>query len=266
MTTLDFQRKKTAGEKITMVTCYDYWSAQIIDRTDIDCILVGDSLAMVMHGHSSTLPATVDIMKLHVEAVSRGAPQKFIIGDMPFLSFRKGLKPAMDAVEKIMTSGAHAVKLEGVWGHEQIIEHIVQSGVPVMGHVGLTPQSVHQLGGYKVQGRTTSAVEDLLAQAQKLEQLGCFSVVVECVPHTVGKYLAERIKIPVIGIGSGAAVDGQVLVLHDMLGFNLNKTPKFVRRYVDGANIISTALQSFCRDVKNVDFPSHLEVYHDSNV
>ncbi len=252
---LDFQKKKLAKEKITMLTCYDYWSAALLEQTSVDAILVGDSLAMVMHGHESTLPATVEAMALHVGAVARGAKSKFIIGDMPFLTFRKDLTTAMNAVEKLMVAGSHAIKLEGVWGQEEIIKHIIQSGVPVMGHIGLTPQSVNQLGGYKVQGKSDAAVEDLMAQAKKLEELGCFSVVVECVPHDVGKYVAGSVQIPVIGIGAGADVDGQVLVLHDMLGLVEKKPLKFVRQYAPGAAIIKEAVENFCRDVNTKKFP-----------
>lgn len=258
---LEFQKKKEAADKITILTCYDYWSAALLDQTSIDAILVGDSLAMVMHGHESTIPATTEVMALHVAAVAKGAKGKFIIGDMPFMSFRKGLVPAMEGVEKLMVAGAHAVKLEGVFGHEDIVKHIVQSGVPVMGHIGLTPQSVHQLGGYKVQGKTDSAVEDLMGQAKKLEELGCFSVVVECVPTDVGKYLSESVKIPVIGIGAGSLVDGQVLVLHDMLGFLDKKPLKFVRKYAPGAGIFREAVESFCSDVREVKFPADEESF-----
>lgn len=255
-----FHDKKKQREKITLITCYDFWSAKILNETSVDAILVGDSLAMVMYGHETTLPATVELMNAHVAAVVRGAKDKFVIADMPFLSFRKGLKSAMDAVEKFMVSGAHAVKLEGVWGHERVVGHIVESGVPVMGHIGLTPQSVHQLGGFKIQGKTDSAVENLVAQAKKLQDLGCFSIVVECVPQAVGKFIASELKIPVIGIGAGKDVDGQVLVLHDVLGLSQKKL-KFARGYANGLGLVHEAVDSFCRDVKGHLFPGDGESF-----
>jgi 3-methyl-2-oxobutanoate hydroxymethyltransferase len=258
---LDFQKKKDAREKITLLTCYDYWSAKLLDDTQVDALLVGDSLSMVIHGYDSTLSATTEMMAAHTSAVSRGAKNKFIIADMPFLTFRKELKTAMDTVEKLMASGAHAVKLEGVWGHEKIVEHIVQSGVPVMGHIGLTPQSVNQLGGYKVQGKSDSAVEDLMGQAKKLEELGCFSLVVECVPKDAGKYIAESVRVPVIGIGAGSAVDGQILVLHDMLGLFDKKPFKFVREFARGNSIFKESINHFCADVVNGRFPNTEESF-----
>ncbi|OQW50498.1 MAG: 3-methyl-2-oxobutanoate hydroxymethyltransferase [Proteobacteria bacterium SG_bin7] len=257
---LDFQKKKASGEKITLLTCYDYWSACLLEKTDIDALLVGDSVSMVVHGNPSTLSATTDLMASHTGSVARGAKSKFIIGDMPFLSFRKDLNTAMTTVEKLMSAGAHAVKLEGVWGHEELVRHIVQSGVPVMGHIGLTPQSVNQLGGYKVQGKSDVAAEDLVSQAKKLEELGCFSVVVECVPKAVGKFISESVHIPVIGIGAGSEVDGQVLVLHDMLGFG-EKSLKFVRTYVNGGGLIKEAVDAYCKDVVGKKFPSDEESF-----
>ncbi len=257
---LDFQKKKESGEKITLLTCYDYWSACLLENTNVDALLVGDSVSMVVHGNPSTLSATTDLMALHTSSVARGAKNKFIIGDMPFLSFRKDLNTAMTAVEKLMSAGAHAVKLEGVWGHEEIVKHIVQSGVPVMGHIGLTPQSVNQLGGYKVQGKTSSAIEDLVSQAKKLEDLGCFSIVVECVPKAAGKFISESVRVPIIGIGAGVEVDGQVLVLHDMLGLG-EKSLKFVRAYASGGSLIKEAVDAYCKDVVSKKFPSDEESF-----
>jgi 3-methyl-2-oxobutanoate hydroxymethyltransferase len=261
MTILDFKKKKLGGEKITVVTCYDYWSAKIIDETPIDAILVGDSLAMVMHGHNSTLPATVDLMCSHISAVARGAKSKFIIGDMPFLSFRKGLSRNMDAADKMMKAGSHALKLEGAVGNEKLIHHMVESGIPVMGHIGLTPQSVHQLGGYKVQGKTDSSRDWLKDQAKRLEQSGCFSVVLECVPQDLAAEISSLVQIPTIGIGAGQQTDGQVLVLQDMLGFFKDVQPKFVRRFMNGYALMTSALEDYVKAVKAGDFPSQKESY-----
>lgn len=185
----DFSAHKLGGKKISMITCYDYWSAKLLNQTDVDCILVGDSLAMVMHGHSSTLPASANLMALHCAAVARGATDKFIVGDMPFLSYRKGLTANINAVEKIMRSGVHAIKLEGAKGNLALVKHIVESGVPVMGHLGLTPQSIHQLGGFKVQGKESSAADELIADAEALQDAGCFSLVLEAVPAELAKMI-----------------------------------------------------------------------------
>ena len=191
MTVLDFEKMKKERQKISMVTTYDFWTARLINETAIDVALVGDSLAMVMHGYPSTLAATVEMMHLHTQAVVRGAPNKFIVSDLPFLSYRKGLKEAMDAVGSLMSTGAHAVKLEGVDGHEDIIKNIVQSGVPVMGHLGLTPQSVHQPEDLKFKVVRSVRLNFLKLQALKLQELGCFSLVLECVPSQLAKEITE---------------------------------------------------------------------------
>jgi 3-methyl-2-oxobutanoate hydroxymethyltransferase len=260
-TVLDFQKSKSEKRAISMITCYDYTSAQIVASSQADCILVGDSLAMTMHGHTSTLDATPELMALHVAAVRRGAPLKFIVGDMPFLAHRGSLDRTLDAVRVIMTAGAQAVKIEGFDGSEKTIAHIVQSGVPVMGHLGLTPQSVNQFGGFKVQATDPAAREWLLAQARGLEKAGAFSVVLECVPSDVAAYVTERISIPTIGIGAGIGCSGQVLVFQDLLGFNQNFKPRFVRRYLDGFNLVKDAIDHFDRDVKSGEFPSKEESY-----
>ena len=261
MTILDFKKSKNEKKPISMITCYDSWSAEIIEESNMDCILVGDSLAMTMHGHDSTIPADSDLMALHTAAVRNGAPNSFIISDMPFLSFRKGLVPAMETVEKLMRAGANAVKLEGVVGHENIISHIVDSGVPVMGHIGLTPQSVNQLGGYKVQGKTDEKVKELINDALALEKAGCFAIVLECMPASVGKTISEKLTIPTIGIGAGKNCDGQVLVLQDMLGLNNKFQPKFVRIFMDGFNTIKNALNEYNSVVKDRTFPEEKESY-----
>lgn len=261
MNVLDFKSRKNEAKKISMVTCYDFWSAQVLASSDVDVLLVGDSLAMVMHGHSSTLPATVDMMALHTSAVARGAGKKFIVGDMPFLSFRKSLNENVDAVLKIMQAGAHAVKLEGCEGNEELIRHLVTSGVPVMGHLGLTPQSINMLGGFKVQARGDEAAKLLLAQAKRLEQAGCFSLVLECVPSDVAAVVTKELSIPTIGIGAGVECDGQVLVLQDMLGFNPHFSPKFLKKYAQGFEWMKSALNDFDREVKARTFPTEKESY-----
>jgi 3-methyl-2-oxobutanoate hydroxymethyltransferase len=251
----DFKKMKDDGAKISVVTCYDYWSAKIIAQSDIDCILVGDSLAMVMHGHSTTIPASIDLMALHIEAVARGAGSKFIIADLPFCSYRKGLVEAMNAVEKLMQAGGHAVKLEGVVGNETLINHIVNSGVPVMGHVGFTPQSIHQLGGFSVQGKDKNTADELLKQALMLGKAGCFAVVLECIPNELAQKITKELSIPTIGIGAGIEVSGQVLVLQDLLGLNCDFKPKFCKTYLNGCEQVTNALNEFNKEVKTKVFP-----------
>lgn len=260
-TVLEFSKKKFAQEKFSMVTCYDYWSAQILNKSQVDCILVGDSAAMIMHGHDSTLPMTVDLMCLHVSSVRKGAPDKFIVADMPFLSHRKGTKSTMDAVEKLMRAGANAVKIEAQAGHERIIQHIVDSGVPVMGHVGLTPQFVHQLGGYKVQGKDVASSLRLLALSKNLEQAGCFAIVAECIPEQLAKKITQTLGIPTIGIGSGNETDGQVLVLQDLLGCQKDFQPKFVRHFANLHDSILNAVNEYHDTVAQKSFPSQKEIY-----
>jgi 3-methyl-2-oxobutanoate hydroxymethyltransferase len=257
----DFARFKAERRKISIVTAYDAWSARIIAGSSVDAILVGDSAAMVMHGHPTTLAATVELMALHTEAVARAAAGKFVIADLPFLSFRKGIPSAMDAVGALVASGAQAVKLEGVDGHEDVIRHIVESGVPVMGHIGLTPQSVHQLGGFRVQGRHEVAAAKLLGQAHALADLGCFSIVLECMPAELAARITAELTPPTIGIGAGAGTDGQVLVLHDLWGLDPGTAPRFVRRYCDGGRILTDALNEYDMDVKETRFPGARESY-----
>jgi 3-methyl-2-oxobutanoate hydroxymethyltransferase len=257
----DFAQFKAARRKLSIVTAYDAWSAHLVARSNVDAILVGDSAAMVMHGHPTTLTATVAEMAMHTRAVSRGAGGKFIVADLPFLSFRKGIPAAMRAVGRLVVAGAQAVKLEGVDGHEGVIRHIIESGVPVMGHIGLTPQSVHGLGGFRVQGRTETDAARLLRQAQTLEELGCFALVLECVPAELACRLSSTLAIPTIGIGAGAGTDGQVIVLQDLLGLGTGKTPRFVRRYLDGDSLITNALNAYDDDVKRSQFPAPEESY-----
>ena len=261
MSAINFLQARAEGRKLSMVTCYDYAFARLLSKTSIDGILIGDSAAMVMHGHPSTLSANVELMRLHTAAVARGAGEKFIVADLPFLSFRKGSNVALDAAQVLMTAGAHAVKLEGVEGHEDVIRHMVQSGIPVMGHLGLQPQSVHQYGGFKVQGRRDDAGEQILRKAKLLEACGAFAVVLECIPATLATEITAALGIPTIGIGAGAGCDGQILVLQDLLGMNPDFQPKFVRPFADGARTILDALGSFDQAVKAGTFPAPEESY-----
>jgi 3-methyl-2-oxobutanoate hydroxymethyltransferase len=261
MNAVQFRQRKVEGPKLSVTTCYDYWSARILRETPVDAILVGDSAAMVMHGYASTLPATIELMARHTEAVARGAPDKFLIGDMPFLSFRKGLAPAIDAVGTLVRAGAQAIKIEGIEGHEDLIAHIVESGVPVMGHIGLTPQAVNQIGGFKVQGVGEDAAGRLIDQARRLESAGCFAMVLECVPMHAAKRITETVAIPTIGIGAGPHCDGQVLVLHDLAGFNREFHPKFVKAFEDGFELIRRAVEAFDRETKDGSFPTDAQSY-----
>ena len=256
-----FSAAKRDGRKLTLTTCYDWWSARILEASPVDAILVGDSAAMIMHGHTTTIPATPDIMALHIAAVARGAPGKFVIGDFPFPWHRKGISAAMDVVDVFLTAGAQAVKLEGIEGHAEVVRHIARSGVPVMGHVGLTPQSVNAFGGYRVQGREGGAAKRLVEEARQLEEAGCFSLVVEGVPSEAARAITNAVSIPTIGIGAGPHVDGQVLVLHDLAGLQREVKPKFVRRFADGYAVILDAVTEFDRAVKDGSFPSPEESY-----
>lgn len=258
---LDFSKRKAANHPISMVTCYDYWSARVLNGTEIDTLLVGDSLAMVMHGFESTVHATVDMMAQHVAAVRRGAPKKFVIGDMPFLSVRRGRSCAMDAVQELMQAGSNAVKIEGEAGQLELMAHIVESGVPVVGHLGLTPQSVEAFGGHRVQGRNEGQAGEILASARRLEEAGCFALVLECIPAELGRLVSQELGIPTIGIGAGPHTDGQVLVLQDLLGMNPCFKPKFLRHYADGHTMIDTAVNRFHQDTGARSFPSRAECY-----
>lgn len=257
----EFQKYKNENKPISVITCYDYWSAKIINETEIDAVLVGDSAAMVMHGFDTTVNANMQMMVYHIEAVKRGVKNKLIIGDMPFLSYRKSLIETMNNVEQYMKAGSDAVKIEGANGHLEYIKHIVDSGVPVMGHLGLTPQSIHQLGGYKVQAKNKNAAEKLKTYAKQLEDAGCFSIVLELIPAELGKEVTDSLNIPTIGIGAGKYTSGQVLVLQDMLGMNKDFNPKFLRKYINGFELLKGALNNFSADVKNKNFPNEEESF-----
>jgi 3-methyl-2-oxobutanoate hydroxymethyltransferase len=256
-----FYQKKKAKEKIVMLTCYDYTTAKIFNDSAIDALLVGDSLAMTMHGFNDTVMATLSMMALHTAAVSRGAGAKLIISDLPFLSYRKSLSKSVSAAEKLMRAGAHAVKLEGAAGNIALIKHLVESGIPVMGHLGLTPQFVHTLGGYKVQGKTAIAAKQLHRDAFALQEAGCFAVVLECIPAQLAEEITQNLTIATIGIGAGAATDGQVLVMQDLLGLNNDFKAKFVKHFLTGSELFSDSIHAYVQAVKQREFPTDEHSY-----
>jgi len=258
---LDFARAKRARAPIVLVAAYDALMARIVAASEVDAILVGDSAAMVVHGHPSTVHATVEMMVTHVSAVRRGAPHLFVIADMPFLSVRRGLAAAVDGAGALMQAGANAVKIEGVAGHEEIIVHLVGSGIPVMGHLGLTPQAVNQLGGNRVQGRNARDAARLQADARLLEKQGAFSLVLECIPAALAAAVTDSVAIPTIGIGAGPGTSGQVLVLPDLLGLDADFRPRFARRYLDGHGAVLGALNGYARDVRAARFPAPEEAH-----
>ena len=262
VTTSQLRKMKEQGEKISMITSYDYSMATIVDGAGIDIILVGDSAANVMAGHKTTLPITLDQMIYHASSVVRGVERAFVVCDMPFGTYQGDPITALHSAVRIMKeSGSDGVKLEG--GEEIIdsVKRILAAGIPVMGHLGLTPQSVHQLGGYSVQAKEEAAAEKLIADAKLLEEVGCFAVVLEKIPAALAKRVSEALTIPTIGIGAGADTDGQVLVIHDMLGINKGFSPKFLRRYANLHDIMTEAVENYISDVKSCDFPNENECY-----
>lgn len=254
MTVLDFSARKNEGRKISMVTCYDSTFAKIIDKTDIDTILIGDSCSMVMHGESTTLPATINWMEEHTRSVRNGT-SKFILADMPFLSTRRGINYATECAGRLLQAGANAVKIEGVFGQEDVLRHLVMSGIPVMAHLGLTPQFYQAFGGHKMQGKTEEAAAKIKEEALIAEKIGCFSVLMECIPQAVAADITKSLSVATIGIGAGAGCDGQVLVLQDMLGMSGFK-PRFVKQYMDGLSLITSALNEYASEVAVGSFPS----------
>jgi len=253
----DFKRKKEQHQKISMLTCYDYPSACMLAESDIDCVLVGDSVAMAVHGHSSTIMATMDMMVLHTAAVARGLNDQFLVSDLPFLCHRGSQVETVQNVRRLLQAGAHAVKIEG--GDPdvcQTIAHLVASGIPVMGHIGLTPQSVLQLGGYKVQGRGQKQASELLQQAKNLAEAGCFALVIECVPSGLSDDITQSLTIPTIGIGAGVKTDGQVLVWHDMLGLQSEFNFRFVKQFASGKDMLLNAINSYANEVRQAQFPA----------
>ena len=255
------QRKKDNQEKIAMITCYDAVFAKIVEKTAIDMILVGDSIAMTVYGHGSTVHATPEMMLRHTEAVRRGAPSKFIVTDMPFGTFRKSTAYAFDVAASFLKAGANAVKIEGVMGHQDVIQHLVDSGIPVMGHLGLTPQTVNQLSGYKIQGRDSDAKEELHQSATYLEELGCFATVLECVPAKLAAEIQASLQHPIIGIGAGRDVAGQVLVITDLLGMDASFAPKLAKQYVELNEMIITAINDYVFEVRESNFPTEAHSY-----
>jgi 3-methyl-2-oxobutanoate hydroxymethyltransferase len=255
----DFARARRAGRRFSVVTAYDALMAKAIAASNVDAVLVGDSVAMVVHGHSSTVHATIEMMCLHTAAVRRGAGSKFVVADMPFLSASRGLDIATQHAGALIQAGANAVKIEGVAGTPDVISHLVRAGIPVMGHLGLTPQSVNVLG-YRVQGREPDAHARIQAEAAQLAELGAFAVVLECVPAALAAEITARIDLPTIGIGAGSATDGQVLVLTDLLGLDPDFCPTFARSYVGGHAQVVAALNEYAADVQSARFPAGDEV------
>jgi len=257
VTTLTLRQKKSQGEPITMLTAYDFAMAQAVDRAGFDVILVGDSLGMVVLGYANTLPVTMDEMIHHCRAVARGARFAMLVGDMPFLSYQVSAAEAVrNAGRFLQEGGMEAVKLEGGRERLEAVRTIVGAGIPVMGHLGLTPQSVHQFGGFRAQGTTVAAGRLLLEDAQLLQEAGCFSLVLEAVPGRLAKVVSERLEIPTIGIGAGPGCDGQVLVTHDLLGLFDRFTPRFVKKYADLHKEMARALASFKDEIEKRSFPA----------
>ena len=263
ITIFDINKRKTDGIPITMMTAYDYSAATLVDQAEMDIILVGDSLAMVMLGHDHTITVSMDEMIHHCRAVSRGANNAFLVGDMPFMSYQADETEAVrNAGRFLKEAGMDAVKLEG--GHEvaDTVRAIVKAGIPVMGHIGLTPQAASQLGGFRVQGRTSEAGQKLIEDALTIQTAGCFAVVLEAVPVPVATTVSQRLHIPTIGIGAGVGCDGQVLVYHDMLGLFDRFRPRFVKPYADLRQVIADALKTYKEEVRARRFPAEEHTYH----
>ena len=257
VTTLAYRQKKERGEIITMLTAYDYPTALAMDKAGVDSILVGDSLAMVVLGYENTLPVTMEEMLHHCRAVARGAKTALLIGDMPFMSYQVSIEEAVRNAGRFLAQGGmDAVKLEGGRERADAVRAIIGAGIPVMGHIGLTPQSVHQLGGFRAQGKTASAAKRLIEDALILEEAGCFSVVLESVPARLAELISKKISIPTIGIGAGNGCDGQVLVTHDLLGLFDRFTPKFVKKYANFHSEMQRAFADYIEDVETKNFPA----------
>ena len=253
---------KNNSEKISMLTAYDFSFAKIIDEAGIDIILVGDSASNVMAGHETTLPITLDQMIYHASSVVRAVNRALVIVDLPFGTYQADSKEALKSAIKIMKeSGAHAVKLEGGYQAKESIERIIQAGIPVMGHLGLTPQSIYKFGTYEVRAKDKQEADTLLNDALMLEEIGCFSVLLEKIPNTLSKEVSSKLTVPIIGIGAGSHVDGQVLVLQDMLGMNKDFSPRFLRRYLDLDSLVGNAVKKYSTDIKSRDFPNEEEQY-----
>ncbi|MBA0885266.1 3-methyl-2-oxobutanoate hydroxymethyltransferase [Flavobacterium undicola] len=262
ITTKSLIDMKAQGEKISMLTAYDFTMAKIVDSAGIDVILVGDSASNVMAGHETTLPITLDQMIYHASSVVRGAVRALVVVDLPFGSYQSDPKEALRSAIRIMKeSGGHAVKLEGGKEIKESIKKILNAGIPVMGHLGLTPQSIYKFGTYTVRAKEEQEALKLIEDAKLLEKLGCFSLVLEKIPAKLAQQIAESISIPVIGIGAGSGVDGQVLVIHDMLGMNNEFSPRFLRRYMNLYEGMTSAISQYVGDVKSKNFPNEKEQY-----
>ncbi|CAM3432470.1 3-methyl-2-oxobutanoate hydroxymethyltransferase [Flavobacterium chungbukense] len=262
ITTKSLIEMKSNGEKISMLTAYDYTMAKIVDTAGVDVILVGDSASNVMAGHETTLPITLDQMIYHASSVVRAVERALVVVDLPFGSYQSDPKEALRSSIRIMKeSGGHAVKLEGGKEIKESIKKILHAGIPVMGHLGLTPQSIYKFGTYSVRAKEEEEAEKLIEDAQMLEKIGCFGVVLEKIPADLAKKVADSISIPVIGIGAGGGVDGQVLVIHDMLGMNNEFSPRFLRRYLNLYEEMTGAISQYAADVKSSDFPNEKEQY-----
>lgn len=263
ITPVDVQAMKREGRKITMLTAYDYPMALLEDRAGIDIILVGDSLAMTVLGYENTLPVTMDEMIHHTKAVARGAKHALILGDMPFMSYNASEREAIINAGRFMKEGgADAVKLEGGVTVKETVRAIVRAGIPVMGHIGLTPQTISMLGGFKVQGKDAKGAQKIIDDALELEDAGAFAVLLEAVPAPIAKRVTERLRVPTIGIGAGVHCDGQVLVVHDMLGLFDRFTPKFAKRYVNLSEPILQAFESYIDEVRKGAFPTDQHSFH----
>ena len=263
VTVLTLQQKKSVGTPISCIAAYDYASARLIDEAGLDMVLVGDSLAMVMQGYESTLPVTMDEMLVYTRGVRRAVRRAMVIADMPYGSYQVDTREGVaNAIRFVKEAGAEAVKVEGGRNRVELIERLSDAEIPVMGHLGLTPQSLHRMGGYKVQGKSLTAMEQLIKDAVALEQAGCFSIVLEGIPREVARMITAEVSVPTIGIGAGPECDGQVLVLHDLLNLTFSPAAKFVRRYADAAGLIRDAVTAFKLDVEARTFPSDAESYH----
>ena len=262
VTTKSVVEMKANGEKISMLTAYDYTFAKLLDSAGIDVLLVGDSASNVMAGHETTLPITLDQMIYHASSVIRGVTRALVVVDLPFGTYQSDPKKALHSATRIMKeSGAHAIKLEGGKEEAESIRRIVNAGIPVMGHLGLTPQSIHQFGGFGLRAKEEAEAQKLKDDAKLLEQLGCFAIVLEKIPAALAEEVAKSVRIPIIGIGAGNGVDGQVLVMHDMLGMSNEFHPKFLRKYANLQEVINEAVTHYIADVKSVDFPNENESY-----
>lgn len=262
ITILDIQKRKQNKVPITMLTTYDFTAAILVDRADIDIILVGDSLGMVMLGYSGTTQVTMEEMLHHCKAVARGASGALLVGDMPFMSYQADVAEGVRNAGRFLKEAAmDCVKVEGGRETAETIRAIVRAGIPVMGHIGLTPQTVSQLGGYRIQGRTAAAAQSLLEDALALQEAGCFAIVLEAIPAAVATHISQRLTIPTIGIGAGAGCDGQVLVYHDLLGLYDRLQPRFVKQYGDVGQAITTAVQTYSEEVRDRKFPAEEHTY-----